>query len=147
MRFKDRLNGRLLFDEFGLVIQTGTEGLLLFPERKFGHVNDWREEDGKEYDMSLVRFQEKEVTLNCAIMASDDVEFWTYYNDFFSELIKEGYQTLSIHDHSYIYLVAYKKTSQFVKTSKRLKNVDYVFVKFRLTLIIKPDSGILNNNT
>ena len=32
MRFKDRLNGRLL-DEFGLVIQTGTE-LLLFPERK-----------------------------------------------------------------------------------------------------------------
>jgi len=59
MRFKDRLNGRLLFDEFGLVIQTGTEGLLLFPERKFGHVNDWREEDGKEYDMSLVDFKKK----------------------------------------------------------------------------------------
>lgn len=146
MRFKDRLNGRLLYDEFGLVIQTGTEGLLTFPERKFGHINDWREEDGLEYDMSLVRYQEKEVTLSCAIMANDDLEFWTRYNDFFKEITKEGYQAISINDHSYIYLVAYKKTSQFVKTSKRLKNVDYVFVKFKLTLIIKSDFGILNSD-
>lgn len=134
MRFKDKLNDRYLFDEFGLVIQSGREDFLTYPARKTSYQNDWREENGIEADTGLVRFQVQEVSLSCAFMADDDQDFWTKYHSFFQELTKEDYQALYIHDHSVTYAVMYMRTSSFVKRSKRLKGVDKVFVKFKLNL-------------
>lgn len=136
MRFKNKLNDRFLYDEFGLVIQSGTEALLAYPERKESYENDWREENGVERDLKLIRFKDKEVGLSCAFIADTDQEFWDNYHEFFNEIAKNGYQDLYIEDHSKTYSVSYKRSSQFVKTSKRLKNVDLVFVKFRLTLVV-----------
>ena len=57
-------------DRFGCVLQTGTAELLSFPERKEVNTQDWREENGSEYDLQLPVFKDKEVTLNCAITVS-----------------------------------------------------------------------------
>ena len=135
--FQDKLNGLNLLSEFGLIIQTGTAELLQFPERKETLSNDWAEENGKEYDLSLVKFKEKEVTLNCAIIADDDNGFWNYYNYFFQNLTQAGWQQLYIHDHTKTYEVFYKKSGSFKKVGKRLKNVPKVFVKFQITLQVK----------
>ncbi len=137
MVFNDTLNTKNLFTEFGLVIQTGTAELLAFPERKESLSNDWREENGGEYDLAMIRFKDKEVNLNCAILADNDDEFWDAYNSFFDELAKDGWQTLYIDDHTKDYKVHYLKTSSFKKSSKRLKNVPKVFVKFILTLKVQ----------
>lgn len=136
MNFQDTLNGKNLLTEFGLIIQTGTAELLAFPERKVSLSNDWREENGIEYDLELPRFKDKEVTLQCAILADDDEVFWSFYDAFFSELKKAGWQDLYIFDHTKSYEVFYKKCGTPKKTLKRLKNVQKVIVKFPITLQI-----------
>jgi len=135
--YKDKINGKNLLSEFGLVIQTGTEELLSFPTRKTTLTNDWREENGKEYDLTLPRFEDKEVTLQCAIVADNDTQFWAQYNAFFEEITQSGWQTLYIDDHSQNYSFFYQKTGNWKKSTKRLKNVEKVFVKFSLTIVVK----------
>lgn len=137
MAFLDTLNGKNLLNVYKLIIQTGTQDLLIFPERKDTLSNDWREENGTETDLSLVRFKDKEIELSCIFIVDTDSEFWTCYNTFFEELTQEGLQNLFIHDHSKTYQVFYKKTSSFKKSSKRLKDVPKVVVKFSLTLEVK----------
>lgn len=137
MPFQDTLNGLNLFDTFNLVIQTGTAELLEFPERKEILSNDWREENGQEYDLENPTFKDKEITLSCAIATDTDAEFWTNYNALFNELKKEGFANLFIWDHGKNYDVFYKKSSSFRKATKRLKNVNKIFVKFNLTFQVK----------
>ena len=83
MNAYDTLNGKNLLDIFNLVIQTGAEQFLEYPERKETLTNDWAEENGQDYDLELVKFKDKEVTLSCALMAPDDGDFWPYYQSFF----------------------------------------------------------------
>lgn len=134
MVFLDTLNGRNLFTDFGLVIQTGTQNLLQMPERKDLLQNNWREENGTEYDLTAPVFKDKEVVLKVAFMADDDTDFWQKYQAFASEIQQAGYQNLFIEDHSKTYQVFYKNTTNWQKKSKRLKNVSKVFVKFNLIL-------------
>ncbi|CAM1341724.1 hypothetical protein [Tenacibaculum aestuarii] len=137
MAFNDTLNTRNLYTDFGLVIQTGTADLLAFPERKKTLENDWREHNGKEYDLSLPRFKDKEINLKCAMMADTDVDFWTNYEALFLELSKPDWQNLFVADHGKTYTVFYLKTSNWRKKSKRLKDVDKVFVQFTLILQVQ----------
>lgn len=109
MNSLDKLNNKNLLDDFNPVIQTGTENLLEFPERKEILTNDWAEENGQEYDLNLVRFKDQEVTLSCAIMANDDTAFWLAYNAFFAEVTKPGFQNLYIWDRSKTYGYSIKK--------------------------------------
>ena len=137
MAFNDTLNTKNLFTEFGLVVQTGFSELLAYPERKKSLENDWREENGKDYDLSLPKFKDKEVNLKCAIMADTDVAFWIKYNAFFAELTKAEWQDFFVFDHSKTYKVFYKKTTAWKKKSKRLKDVNKVFVQFTLILQVQ----------
>ena len=137
MTFQDSLNTKNLFSQFGLFIQTGTAEFLTLPERKETISNDWREDDGSEYDLDLPKFKDKEVTLQCAIMADSDAQFWTFYDALFLELKKPGWQNLFIWDHSKTYQVFYKKCGTPKKSTKRLKNVSKVFVKFPITFQVK----------
>lgn len=136
MEFNDKINGKKLTD-FGIIIQTGTAALLEFPERKDRLINDWAEQNGSEYDLEEPRFKDHEVTLKCALICANDVEFWQKRNAFFEELKKPGFLQLYIDDHSKIHQVFYKKSDNWVKGTKRLKNVAKVFVKFDLTLVVK----------
>ncbi|MDV4078133.1 hypothetical protein CMT44_04105 [Elizabethkingia anophelis] len=137
MNSLDALNGNNLLNDYNMVIQTGTEDFLLFPERKETLENDWAEENGSDYDLSLVKFKDKEVTLSCAIKAPDEGDFWPYYQAFFSEITKPGWQSLYIADQSQTYDVFYKKTANAKLPLKRLKNVEMVFFKFQITLKVK----------
>ncbi len=139
MEFNDKLNNRNLLNDFGLIIQTGTAELLEFPERKESLFYDWTDEHGAQYDLDSPKFEDKEITLRCAILADDNTQFWQYYNGFFAELSKPNWQKLYIFDHDKIYDCFYKKSGNFNKATKRLKNVDKVFVKFNLTLQVKCD--------
>lgn len=133
----DTLNTRSLKNVFGLMIQTGTQNLLEYPERKELLANDWQDQNGVEYQVNKVFFKDKEIVLKCAFLANNDTAFWSNYNAFFKELTKPGYQKLFIYDHSMTYDVFYKRTSNFQKLRKRLKNVERVFVNFELILQVK----------
>lgn len=98
MKFKDELN-RILLSSHGVVIQTGAEELLEYPERKEVYQNDWAEENGGEYVLDNPKFKDKEVTLKMGILADNDEDFWQKYNAFFHEITKSGFQSLYISDH------------------------------------------------
>lgn len=132
----DKLNNIDLKTIYGLVILSGTERLLEYPERREPLQTDFIDQNGTDYYLNTVFFKDKEVLLTCAIMADDDTDFWTYYNAFFSELTAPGSHLLYIDDHTQSYTVYYKKATNFKKSLKRLKNVPKVFVKFDLTLQI-----------
>lgn len=138
MNFKDKLNNELL-SNFGTVILTGTEELLAFPERKETYSNDWAEQNGEEYDLSAPKFKDKEVSLKLGILADNDVQFWQNHRRLFAHLKREGILKLYIYDHSREYDVFYKKSSSFKKSTKRLKNVEKVFVKFEITFRVIND--------
>lgn len=130
----DKLNNIDLKTAYGLVIMTGTERLLEYPERREPLQTDFNDQSGTDYYLNTVFFKDKEVLLTCAIMADNDTDFWTYYNAFFAALTASGSHQLYVHDHTQNYTVFYKKTANFKKSLKRLKNVPKVFVKFDLTL-------------
>lgn len=67
-------------------------------------------------------------------MAVDDVQFWAFYDAFFAAIATTGKQDLFIYDHGKTYQVFYKRTGNFKKSLKRLKNVSKVFVKFDLII-------------
>ena len=130
----DTLNSLDLKTNYGLVILTGTERLLEYPERKEPLQTDFLDQNGTDYYLNTVYLKDKEVLLTCAILADDDTEFWTFYNAFFAAITAPGTHELFIDDHSQSYEVFYKKTANFKKGLKRLKNVEKVFVKFDITL-------------
>lgn len=135
----DALNEVGLWAEYGIIIQTGTAELMVYPERKETVSNNWAEENGEEYDLDFVRFKDKEVTLNMLFIADNDTDYWQKYNAFFAEISQPGVQELYIDDHSKMYNVFYKSSNNFKKTLKRLKNVDKVVVKFSITLVVLHD--------
>ena len=132
MQFFDKINNKNLYDDFKVIILTGTEKLLEFPERKESVNNDWRESNGMEYDLSSPVFKDKDCELQFGILTDTDVDFWTNYNAFFNELKLAGKQDLFIFDHGQTYEVFYQSSSNFKKTLKRLKNVQKVLVKFTI---------------
>lgn len=137
MAFQDTINGKNLKNIFGLIIQTGTERLLEFPERKESLSNDWEDENGKEYDLAAPKFKDKEVSITCIIIADNDTQFWNYHQLFLAELQLPNYQSLFIEDHGKTYQVFYKKSNNFRKISKRLKGVLKVVVKFEIVLQVQ----------
>lgn len=136
--FKDKINDELLSD-FGTVILTGTEQLLAFPERKDTYSNDWAEANGEDYDLATPKFKDKEVSLKMGILADNDQQFWDYHRRLFAHLKREGALKLFVFDHSREYDVFYKKSSDFKKVTKRLKNVTKILVKFELTFRVMND--------
>lgn len=130
----DTLNTIDLKAVYGLVILTGTEKLLEYPERKEPLKTDFLDQNGTDYYLDTLFLKDKEITLNCAFMADNDTQFWTNYDAFFSAIATVGTQSLYIDDHGKTYQVFYKRTGNFKKSLKRLKNVPKVFVKFDLIL-------------
>lgn len=133
----DTLNTKNLKQEFCVLILTGLSKFLEYPARKEVPSYDWAEHNGMDYMLNKVVFEDKEVTLSCAITVDTTTEFWSSYNAFFQEITQSGWQNLYVHDHDKTYEVFYKSTSDFKLTLKRLKNVEKVFVKFNLTLQVK----------
>lgn len=134
--YQDKLNNKNLWAEFGCIIQTNTAELLHFPERKESLTNDWAEENGKEYDLHSPKFHDKIVTLKCLFIAYTESDFWRHYNAFFQEWKKSGWQQLYIDDHAKTYQCFYKKTENFQKLTKRIKNVAKIVVSFEIILVV-----------
>lgn len=136
MDFNDGLNSLSLWEEFGVVIQTGKQELLKFPARKTTFSQSWRESNGKEYDLSTPVLEDKEVTLQCAFMADTLANFWTKYDTLLFELTLPGERQLYVDDHGKTYNFFYKDSSNWVISTKKLSGVSKIFVKFNLQIVV-----------
>lgn len=85
---------------------------------------------GTIYDGEIVKFQTKEVKLNCLMRATTLEEFWRNYNALLFNLVRPGERSLYVDNTGYEYPCYYKScnVSEFYPTGK-------IWFKFDLTLV------------
>jgi len=87
--------------------------------------------DDEEADDTLVRYQSKDMTLNCLLRAKDISQFWTNWNALLYDLIQSGSRTLSSQT------LGKSLTCHYVSCSVSEFHIDpagVVWCKFGLTL-------------
>jgi len=136
------LNGADLYTTYGLILQEGKSALLTIGERKESLSFSWPEADGTEVDLSAPAFQDYNVTLKMAFLATSQADFNAKRKAFFEELTRPGSHTLTIADHATDYIVYYANSSNFRIGSKRLSGVDLVFVQFDLGLKVQNEYSV-----
>ena len=84
--------------------------------------------NGSIYDDTALKFKEKDVRLNCLLLAEDIVEFWRNYNALLYDLSKPDYRNFEY--NSVVYECFYKSSSV-----KRFSNVNKIWCEFELNLV------------
>ncbi len=80
------IDGRDVFVDYGMISIWGSyDELVSFPDLKAVSSNDWPEEDGKEFDLSSVALDTKDITLEFGFFSE-----WKF-NDFVAMLSDMGY--------------------------------------------------------
>lgn len=119
------------FDRFGIVIEKGRDDIIKMPAIKKTLSSSYRTSNGIEYDVELVKFSSKEVTLRGCFIASDISRFWACYDAFFGALIQPGIRSLYVDYMGDEYPCYYKKSDDF-----EIKDLSaYTVVSFSITLV------------
>jgi len=86
------INGSDAFTTYGIVFKEGTlEQLMTLPERKPGVENNWPDEDGTERDLEVIKYQSREVAVNCVMIGNSKADFKSKYEAFKAFLKDAGY--------------------------------------------------------
>lgn len=83
------------FLTFGVHV-TASGGIVNGLKRKEVKRYDWKEYDGEVVDLSTPRYEAREITLECALVASSPSEFLSRLNAFVAAWDKEGLQRLVV---------------------------------------------------
>lgn len=88
------IDGKDIFTELGVATLQGNYGeLVAFPPSKTPDSNDWAEEDGKEFDLSAIALDSRELTLSFGFFSE-----WNYNN--FVALLSD----MAYHDFNFPHL-------------------------------------------
>lgn len=88
------IDGIDLWSAFNLVIHKGATTFLELPPKKEGIEHDWLDADGKEFDLSKIFFQSREITLDCSIIATDEAAFIQKRDLLLNQFRKPGHRRL-----------------------------------------------------
>ena len=102
---------------YGMVVESGGDSLLIFPERKEPVSHDWGDTNGIDVDLSRVFFKARDFTLNMAILGDGATDFNSKYNAFITLLAQPGPRRLSIAEFNRSYFIYYRKCSAFKRYS------------------------------
>lgn len=116
-----KLNGNDLYDVYGLVVTGGSDDLVKFPKRKDTLINNWRESDGSQYDLTNPKFEDTPVTLNCCLIADSEANFWAQYTALLTAFSMSGTLALEVVELGKTFSIFYKETSKAERLS-RIKN-------------------------
>jgi hypothetical protein len=133
-----------LWTTYGVFLEDGTTEFLRFPERKESITNDWPDQMGIDIDLSTPTYKEREITIQCALIADNEADWWTKYNAFRVALMGSGKRMFYIAELSRSYQVIYVKCSSFTKFT-RIKTSGKVAAKFTLQLLEPEPRAILTN--
>lgn len=115
------MDGMDLWVQFGLFIEKGSADFLRYPPKKESITHDWLDSNGLDVDLSRVFFKERQVTLNCGIIAETEEDFWLKHDSFIATLAQPGTRRLMFKSHGdKQYFVYYKDCSNYTQV-KALK--------------------------
>lgn len=137
------LDGMDLWNSFGMLIESGTDDFLKFPEKKESITHDWQDADGEDVDLSRYFFKDRDITLKMAIIADSPEDFWAKRNAFLAQWAQPGTHRLTITEFGQSFYVYYKICSSFSRFT-RIKDTDMIACKF--TIVINEPAPTFDNN-
>lgn len=93
------INGVDVWQAFNIAISEGSANLLRYPPKKEGIVHDWSDQNGKDYDLSHIFFDERTSTLKLYVLGVDEQNFWGKHDGFISLITQPGLHRLSLKSH------------------------------------------------
>jgi hypothetical protein len=93
------IDGINLTEAYGIYIERGTGDLLRLPQKKEGISHDWREANGREYDLDRIYVDERVTTFNIGMLADDEAAYWQQHAAFQALLTRPGLRRLEIATH------------------------------------------------
>jgi len=130
------------FDEYGIIVEQAKESIFSMPAIKKNLERNLSNQDGVIYDMGMVRFASKDVTLKCCFYCDNLLRFWSNYMAFFTDLVKPKERSLWVSYTEESFPFFYKQTSNF-KFSKTRQSISLrfdlvlTFTRFRPKKIVK----------
>jgi hypothetical protein len=119
-----------IWTTYGAFLLPGSyNGLLQPSKRKASLSNNWPEENGLEIDLATAKYEAKEVDLSFILSASNETEWWTRYNAFFTLLKASGERSLYVTELNQTFLVYYIEVSNYEQLT-RIKVVNKVVARF-----------------
>lgn len=116
-------------DYYGVALLAGSDDeIIKIPAVKENLEINTSAINGSIYDNTALKFKEKDVRLNCLLLANDIFEFWRNYNALLYDLSKPGYRSFEY--NSVVYECFYKSSSV-----KRFSNVNKIWCEFELNLV------------
>lgn len=128
------LDGQDMWTTYGVFIEKGSDEFLVPPERKEGITHDWFDQNGIDIDVSSPAFKQRDFTIQCALIADNEADFWAKYEAFMSKLMSPGTRTLFIKEFERDFSVIYMKCNNFTRFT-RLKTVNKIAAKFTISLM------------
>lgn len=116
MGYKYTLGG-IDLETIGVIVESGANDFLKLPDLKEPYSYSWPERDGIEVDLSDPKFKEKEITLNLAIHATSEAQFWSNYNAFLNLIKSPGTKRLFVGDLGRSFFVYYSKMNNYQRLS------------------------------
>lgn len=122
-----------VWNAYGLIVSSGIDDFLKFPERKESITHDWLDRDGIDVDLTETFLKEKDISLDIAIIADNETDFWDKYEKLLNHLRRPGARRIEVTQLSRSFFVFYKNCSSFTALTK-IRNENKIACKFTLVL-------------
>jgi hypothetical protein len=133
------IDGKDLWDTYGIIVQSGSNDFLKFPARKDSITHNWLDSNGIDVDLSLPFFDAKKIVLKCTMIAATEDEFWQNYAGFLGEWAKPGTRDWSVSEFQKTFQVYYTESTEFTRLNKIIGNAK-IACQFSLNLVqVEPD--------
>jgi hypothetical protein len=118
---------------FNYMIESGSDDFLAMPDSKEVYSIDFKDGNGKQYDLTKRYFEDKVVTQSGYILANTKGEFWEKYIALWNLITSPGARTIYCYELEQYFSAFYLK-SPGVKRFTRLQNYpDLIAVKVDIT--------------
>ncbi len=98
--------------QYGIRILEGSlSGLYKTPTVKANLLTNISSKSGATYDGQIVKLQEKDITLKCALIAASITEFWANYNALLYDFTRPGARELYVDDLGELFPCFYKSAT------------------------------------
>lgn len=112
------MDGKDIGPTYGIFIESGSDDFLRFPARKPSITHDWQDANGLDVDLSQPFFEDKKISLRCAMVASSKEQFWRNYDAFIGEWAKPGTRDWTVVALERSFPVYYVDCSDFDRLTK-----------------------------
>ena len=119
-----------IWTNFGaFILAESYNGLMQPAKRKASLSNNWPEESGLEIDLSVPKYEAKDVDVVFILSAASESSWWTRYTAFFALLKSAGERSLYLKELNKTFMVYYKEVTGWEQLTK-IKNVPKVAGRF-----------------